>query len=391
MKLLHVISSMDPKTGGPSQGLRNLNPFLTRSGITVEIVCLDNHNTNYKIEENVIIHKIGTGRTSYQYNKKLVRWLSNHISNFDYISIHGIWQYHNYAVNKVIKDLKKQNKKVPKVVIMPHGMLDPYFQKSKDRKIKALRNEFIWQITEKHCINSADAIFFTCQEEMELAKTTFKGYFPKREINVGYGIQCPPIYNDKMKTAFEKCCPSIKNKKYWLFLSRIDPKKGIDLLITVYNELVLERNDLPELVIAGPTESNYAKKMIELAKDNNKIHFSGMLISDSKWGAFYNCDTYILPSHQENFGIAIVEAMACKKPVLITKKVNLWREIDEGQGGWIINQPNSSDLKNTLNIIANLSKSEIEIKGQKANDTFEKNFLVDNCYENFINGLKSLK
>ena len=388
MKLLNVISTMDPKTGGPSQGIRNISPLLIKYGIEVEILSLDDPSS--KNNDSGLIHTIGQGKTSFQYHHGLKKWVIKNASQFDFIVIHGIWQYHNYAIYKALKVIKRKGMKIPKVVIMPHGMLDPYFQKSLDRKFKAIRNEIIWRLTEKRAINAADAIFFTCQEELELARTTFGGYHPKREINVGYGIQRPPNYTNEMKIAFDKCCPSIKEKKYWLFLSRIHPKKGIDTLIKVYNELVLEGHDLPELVIAGPTDSSYAKKMIELAKVNTNIHFSGMLSGDSKWGAFYNCEAYLLPSHQENFGIAIVEAMACKKPVLITKNINIWREIDEGNGGWNLDEPSTAEIKNQLITLANLSPEAIGIKGQNAFETFENKFLVDNCYVNFINRLNSL-
>jgi glycosyltransferase involved in cell wall biosynthesis len=115
-----------------------------------------------------------------------------------------------------------------------------------------------------------------------------------------------------------------------------------------------------------------------------------MLSGDSKWGAFYNCEAYLLPSHQENFGIAIIEAMACKKPVLITKNINIWREIEQGNGGWILNESNTAEIKNQLLELANLSPEAIELKGQNAFETFENKFLIDNCYANFINGLNSL-
>ncbi|MEZ0128516.1 glycosyltransferase, partial [Flavobacterium sp. LBUM151] len=173
MKILHVITSMNPKRGGVCQVLRNLNPYLIEKGIDVEIVSLDNNEDDFGIQDDFIIHRIGSGKTSYQYQPKLVKWLNDNILSFDYVIGHGLWQYPNYALNKVIKSLKKQNNKVPKVIVMPHGMLDPYFQKSPERKWKALRNEIVWSLIEKKCINQADIIFFTCNEEMRLAATTF--------------------------------------------------------------------------------------------------------------------------------------------------------------------------------------------------------------------------
>jgi glycosyltransferase involved in cell wall biosynthesis len=390
MKILHVITSMNPETGGPSQGLRNLCSFNMKLGLYVEVVCMDDVNQDYGVNEKVFINKLGKGETSFQYSPTLLRWLSLNIERFDFVSVHGIWQYHNYAVYKAVKILKNNNKKVPKVVVMPHGMLDPYFQKATDRKWKALRNEVVWRLTEKRALNAADAIFFTCEEELLLARTTFKGYHPKKDINVGYGIQRPPFFMQEMKAAFEEVCPQIKAKKYWLFISRIHPKKGVDLLIDAYNQLIDERHLLPELVIAGPTDSGYAQQMVKNASNNNHIHFSGMLTGDSKWGAFYGCQAYLLPSHQENFGIAIVEAMACKKPVLITKNINIWREIEAGNGGWVLEELNIDSIKKQLMSIASLSDSALEIKGQHSFETFQNKFDVEECAHVFVSTLKKL-
>jgi glycosyltransferase involved in cell wall biosynthesis len=273
---------------------------------------------------------------------------------------------------------------------MPHGMLDPYFQKAPERKLKAIRNELMWRLTEKKCLNAAEAVFFTCEEERRLAATTFKNYKPRKTINVGYGINAPPVFDELFKTAFEIKCPLLKGKEYWLFLSRIHPKKGIDLLIEAYNELISENHSLPDIVIAGPTDSEYAQQMVKLAGNNNHIHFSGMLIGDAKWGAFYGCELYVLPSHQENFGIAIVEAMACKKPVVITKNINIWREIEAGNGGWILQELNIDSIKKQLINIACLADTALEIKGQLAFETYQNKFDVEACASVFVATLKNL-
>jgi glycosyltransferase involved in cell wall biosynthesis len=381
---------MNPKSGGPCQGIRNINPDIVALGIDVEAVCTNNNDEEFHSQDDFIIHKLGKGKTSYQYQPLLLAWLKENIPNYDVIIVHGLWQYHNLAVYKAIKSLKKENIKVPKVVIMAHGMLDPYFQKAPDRKWKALRNEIMWRLTEKKCVNQADALFYTCEEEMNLASTTFKGYLPKKTINVGYGIQASPLNNSQFKNAFYETCPAIINKKYWLFLSRIHEKKGVDLLIKAYDAFSLQNSSLPELVIAGPTESDYAQEIIALASHNPKIHFSGMLQGYAKWGAFYECDAYLLPSHQENFGIAIVEAMTCKKPVLITKYINIWREIEAGNGGWILNELNEEAIYNALLVISRLSKSEIIQKGEDAFETFETNFNVKERAAVFVEALKKL-
>jgi glycosyltransferase involved in cell wall biosynthesis len=193
-----------------------------------------------------------------------------------------------------------------------------------------------------------------------------------------------------MKTAFEEVCPQVKAKKYWLYLSRIDPKKGIDVLIDAYNQLTAENHLLPELVVAGPTESGYAQKMMLKASTNIHIHFTGMLTGYSKWGAFYGCEGYLLPSHQENFGIAIVEAMACEKPVLITKNINIWREIEAGKGGWILDEVNECSISQQLINMASLTNSNLKIKGKQAYDTYENKFDVEAKAQAFLYALMNL-
>lgn len=390
MKILRVISSMHPSNGGPCQGIRNAIPYFQKVGITTEVVCMDDKNSHYSITDNFTIYKVGNGKTSYQYQPELLTWLKKNILNYDFIIVHGLWQYHNFAVCKTIELLKKQNLKIPKVIIMPHGMLDPYFQKATDRKWKALRNKLVWTFIEKKCISQADAIFYTCEEEMRLAATTFKSYKPKKNFNVGYGIQMPPENKESLKDDFYKIYPEIKGKRYLLFLSRIHEKKGVDLLINAYNGLFQKNKDLPDLVIAGPTTSEYAQQMIKLASHNPKIHFSGMLTGNAKWGAFYNCEAYLLPSHQENFGIAIVEAMACKKPVLITKNVNIWSEINEGGGGWIVNLEDKSAIENNLSEIIKNSEADFAAKGYKAFETYRDKFDIESCVNKFIQTLKNI-
>ena len=391
MKLLHVITTMNPKSGGPAQGIRNINTHFNKFDFEVDILSLDQEDYTKNELINFRQINLGKGFTSFQYHNQLKKWLINNLTSYDFVSVHGIWQYHNYAVYNAIKHLKKKNANgLPKVVIMPHGMLDPYFQKAIDRKLKALRNNIVWKLIEKKAINTADAIFFTCQEELNLAKLTFKDYYPKKTINVGYGIEHPPIFSEQMKTAFEKKCPKIINKKYWLFISRIHPKKGIKELIEVYNQLKSNFEDIPELVIAGPNESSYAKEIMELALNNSSIHFPGMLIGDEKWGAFYGTDLFVLPSFQENFGIAIVEAMACKKPVLITKQINIWREIENGNCGWIIEKTDKKLIESKLIEILNISSIEVQLKGDNAYHTFQEKFDVSICSLNFVNALKSL-
>ena len=149
------------------------------------------------------------------------------------------------------------------------------------------------------------------------------------------------------------------------------------------------KNCLPDLVIAGPNmESSYGKKIQKMVASDtdiaNCIHFTGMLTGNAKWGAIYGSEAFVLPSHQENFGIAVVEAMACRKPVLISNQVNIWREIEDGGGG-LIGADTLDGVVRILKTWLNLSAVEKDLMGMKAYDVYKDKFMVENAAKNIIN------
>lgn len=390
MRILHVIGSMNPSSGGPCQGIRNSSHELDELGVKREVVCFDDSSSFYVESDTFLITTLGKCKSTLQYNSKLKPWLRENLSRFDVVVTNGLWLYHSQALCQIIVELKKEVKKgntqirIPRWYVMPHGMLDPYFQRAPSRMLKAIRNWFYWKFVEHKVVEQADGLLFTCQTELELARSTFKPYLPKKEINVGYGVENPPVLTDEMNIAFQSKCSSIKNSPYILFLSRIHEKKGVDLLINAYIKLSLERRIsgqiLPKLVIAGPgIESAYGKSIVNLLQKypdiQSKVLFPGMLTDNSKWGAFYGCDAFILPSHQENFGIAVVEALACGIPVLISNKVNIWKEIEDGKGGIVENDSRDGTyrlLEKWLNL-SNIGKQSMKVQ---ARYTFERYFSI---------------
>jgi len=381
---------MDPRHGGPSQGIRNSIPALQQMGIENEVVCLDDPQADFIGKDPFPIHALGQGKGPWAYQPRLERWLLANIHQYDALIIHGLWQYPSYATHKVVQQYRKSkgSKRTPALYVMPHGMLDPYFQKAPGRKLKAIRNWLFWWIIERHLVNDADGMLFTCEEELLLARQTFAHYQPRKELNVGYGIPAAPSNPVKLIHEFQMACNIKFNQSYWLFLSRVHEKKGIDLLIKAYQKLARETDVLPSLVIVGPgLDTAYGKEMVELAKPTSGISFVGMLTGDAKWGALYGCELFILPSHQENFGIAIVEAMACGKPVLISDKVNIWREIAAGGGG-LIAEDSASGTYNLLKQWHELSRDQKNEMALASKKTFEMRFTVDQAAKTLLNTLK---
>ena len=376
MKILRIIPSMDPVTGGPCEGIRNSIPVQEASGVQNEIVCFDNPNAPFLKEENLIIHAIGPSKGPYAYCSNFSSWLYENLKRFDIIIIHGLWLYSSFGTFRIWKKFKNKKYKIPKLYVMPHGMLDPYFQRDKSRKLKAIRNWFFWKLVEKRVVNGADGILFTCEQELLLARETFLPYHPKLEYNVGYGIKSPPLKNPESIKEFYKKCQQVKFQPFWLFLSRIHPKKGVDDLIKAYLKLKKQEIAVPALVIAGPgLESSFGRELVKMSR-GEAIYFPGMLEGLAKWGSFYECKAFVLPSHQENFGIAVVEAMACGKPVLISDQVNIWREIKHGQAG-LICKDSVEGIFLMLKYWLAESEGQKKKMGARALEVFQKKYSIE--------------
>lgn len=343
MKLLRVIASMDPEKGGPCQGIRNSFLPMKELGCQMEVATLDSPDRPFLGKDAFEVHPLGPGIGPWKRQPSLIDWMVENLPRFDVVVIHGLWLYHSHAVRSALDQLKANGNPVARCYVMPHGMLDPWFQQFSHRPIKAVRNWLFWKLIERHVVNHSDGVLFTSEQERLLARLPFRPYDP-REIVVGYGVPPPPTFQPEMRAAFTVLSGIKPDSPYFLFLSRIDVKKGVDLLINAYSELqrTFAWRDLgdkaPHLVIAGPNfDTPYGIAMQALAKDKcapGTVHFPGMLSGNAKWGAFYQCSAFVLPSHQENFGIAVVEALSCGAPVLISNQVNIWREIVEGGGGY---------------------------------------------------------
>jgi len=202
MRILHVISSMDPRYGGPSQAIRNAHEFLTDHSVEEEIVCLDDPDTPYLGNDPLPIHPLGKGRGPLSYHPALVPWLIVNLHRFDVVIVNGIWQWHSIATWLAIRKLKRISKKlascsklpassnpqsstatsyqlpttqnIPRYFVMPHGMLDPWFQRAKSRRLKAIRNWFYWKLVEYRVIRDAEGLLFTCEEELKMSRLTFR-------------------------------------------------------------------------------------------------------------------------------------------------------------------------------------------------------------------------
>ena len=325
MKILRSIHTLNPAVGGPIESVVQSSLALIKRGHEVEIICLDPPGSPWLSQIQVKNHPLGPGQGGYGYASGFRRWLQDRHRDFDAVIVHGIWQYSSFAVWRV---LRKTN---TPYVVFPHGMLDPWFNRT--YPLKHLKKLLYWPWAERRVLRDAAAVLFTSEEERRLARGSFP-FYRCNEIVVNYGTAPPDVDLAKAREEFLNRYPELRGKQLLVFLGRLHEKKGCDLLIESFTAT---QNPDMHLVMAGPSrdETYFARLKTLAAKARESITFTGMLNGNMKWGALSAADAFVLPSHQENFGIAVVEALACGTPVLISKQVNIWREIESDAAGYV--------------------------------------------------------
>jgi glycosyltransferase involved in cell wall biosynthesis len=210
-------------------------------------------------------------------------------------------------------------------------MLDPWFKRH--YPLKHLKKYLYWPL-QYWVLHNARRVMFTSTLERDLAPQSF---WPNKwnSFVVPYGTGEPPAATPAQAEALYAKLPQLRGRRYLLFLSRIHEKKGCDLLVEAFAQIAAEYPDV-DLVIAGPDQVGLQSKLQLQAQTlgiADRVHWPGMLTGDPKWGAIRGCEAFILPSHQENFGVVVAEALACGRAVLISNQVNIWPEIEEEKVG----------------------------------------------------------
>jgi len=371
LKILHVIRSVDPAGGGPIEGIKRQYEA-TRHLVDREVVCLD-RNPPDSASFPMPVHALGTMFKAgpiarYGYSNSLVPWLRANAHRYDAIIVNGLWNYSSFGASLALPHLS-----VP-YFVFPHGMMDPWFRQASP--IKHFAKQAFWLFGEGKLLANARAVFFTSKEEEQSARGVFWGHKYRQEV-VGYGTAPPPPHTLDSTAAFVDLVPDLNGRPYLLFLSRIHPKKGCDLLIKAFAQIADRASDL-QLVIAGPDEVGSAEALRGLAKSlgvGHRIHWPGMLQGGAKWGAFRGAQAFILPSHQENFGIVVAESLACGLPVLISDKVNIWREISAAGAG-LVETDTQAGVSRMLEDWLSIGPLERASMSEKAKMLFDTNFDV---------------
>ena len=380
MRIAHIIHSANPAGGGPIEGVRQLGSITTRLASKVEVVCLDAPDAPWIRDFPLPIHALGPSYLGYGYSPKLIPWLRAHAEDFDVFVVNGIWQFNSFATWQVLRKIGKP------YCVFTHGMLDPWFKKR--YPLKHLKKWLYWPWAEYRVLRDAASVLFTCEEERIQARRSFWLYRCTEKV-VGYGIAGPTGDEAAQRQLVPGQFPELRGKRIFLFLGRIQEKKGCDLLIRAFAKTAAS-DDSIRLVFAGPDQTGWVAELCALADSlgiAGRIVWTGMVTGDLKWGMLHAAEVFILPSHQENFGIAVAEALACGTPVLISNKVNIWREIEQDRAGFV----EEDDEPGTVRLLQKwlgLPAQEQEAMRANAKRSFHSRFEVEQAGEALIRVLR---
>jgi glycosyltransferase involved in cell wall biosynthesis len=347
-----------------------------RAGNEVEVATLDGAADGYQSLVNCEVHPCGPGKTNYGLSPRLDEWLIANRGRFDGVIVNGIWQYHGVAARRVFAGHKPY-------VVFAHGMLDPYFKSR--YPLKHLKKLVYWTFEEHRNLNAAQAVCFTSEEEKRVAAEGFP-FRHFRCVVVPYGTMGPEGDPASLREAFLQSWPQLRGKEYLLFLGRIHPKKGCDLLLDAFARVA--KPGL-QLVMAGPDETGWGEQLKAQAARlgiAERIAWTGMLRGDVKWGAFYGAAAFILPSHQENFGIAVADALACSVIPLISDKVNIAPDVVSDSAGLM----EADTLDGTVRLIEAFqafSQDQRTAMRQRALECYQRRYALNNAAQEVYKAL----
>ena len=391
LRILNVASSINPAAGGIAESILRLSKAAMTLGHEVETVSVDPPDSPWKKNLEVPVHLKGPARGPLEYSHDFNQWLMANSGRFDVLISHGLWRYNSRAARLAARSAGRP------YFVFPHGMLDPWFKRY--YPVKHLYKTVYWWLTEYPVMRDARAVLFTCQEELLLARESFRPYNCVERV-VPLGTSEPPENRVEQQQAFAAKFPELQGKRVILFLGRLHVKKGCDLLLRAFLNLLETKpretwRDL-HLMMAGPSSHpEYLKLLTQLAAQcealsPGSVSIPGMLSGDLKWGALRQAEVFALPSHQENFGIAVVEALACGTPVLISRPVNIWREIESSGAGLVDSDDDegcSRLLERWLDLPAE-GKSGMAVKAVKS---FKQNFEITQTAVSLIDTIKSFE
>ena len=333
MKVLHVLPGSSPAFGGPSVALPGLAQALTRRGVEA---CLFTTNADPGGRLDVPLGRPidQAGATVVYFNVwppgrylvsiPLARALHRSLRQYDVAHIHWLYPFSSLATAVLARRMR-----VP-YVLQFNGSLDPHLMK----KNAAVKKAYM-ALAGRYIVDHASALIFTSEAERRHAVL---GGVTVPSFVVPIGLHWADYATLPARGRFRKTFPEIKDRRIILFLGRISRQKGLDLLVAAFGTILAKHADA-HLVIAGPDGEGYGRQVRQWVVDaglERRVTFAGRVPNELKRAAYVDSDVFVLPSYAENFGATVTEALACRRPVVISDRVNICDEIARAEAGLVV-------------------------------------------------------
>ncbi len=333
LRVLHVIPSVGPLRGGPSVMVRAMARGLARAGLEVHVVATDDNardrlrvpHATPVLEDGVTYRYFPRQTRFYTFSWPLTRWLARHVRDYDLVHIHALFSY--AAAPAAYWAARAE---VP-YVVRPLGTLSRWGMEHRHPWLKRLS----LCLVERRILCGAGAVHYTSQQER--VEATELGVRAPNAV-VPLGIDLTPFAELPPRGWLRERVPGSAGRPVALFLSRLDPKKGLDLLLAAFTHARSRRPDLV-LVVAGSGDAGFEQGVRRHATRlglGDSVYWAGFLSGKEKLAALADADLFVLPSYSENFGTAVVEAMAAGLPVVISDRVGIHREVAAARAGLVV-------------------------------------------------------
>jgi glycosyltransferase involved in cell wall biosynthesis len=334
MRVLHIIPSLDLREGGPSVALPLMARSLAMQGISVDVATTmtaedaqaQGIHFNKAIEREGFTVRFFKRQTHfYKVSLPLLRWLRSHTQDYALAHHHAVFSFAPIAGAWAARKCG-----VP-YVMRPLGLLNRWGMENRRRWMKALS----FRLLDRSALDHAAAIHYTSHAELDEAATLG---LRARPVVVPLAIDCTAYSTLPSSQPFFEKFPEVAGKRVILFLSRLDPKKGLESLLDAFARIHLAKLNCM-LVIGGNGDASYESHLREYAARlhlERHLIWAGFLSGDDKGAALAAADLFVLPSRSENFGIALVEALAAGKACITTEGVAVSEDMRERDAGLVI-------------------------------------------------------